>query len=184
MNKVIELNEKYKQKYYCGSSVLEMQKNFKNFNINCKTENYIDENSSNLCWSDVRKERLMISSNIIINKKTKKPLLYFIKARVPKGFEYVNSFKNTLLTILIRMIGHREIIGYLASKYCGCKVLDSNIKKGYDSLKRNTYIVRKDFYEIINGFKIRNNFSIEFSSYGEVSSMHWNIFGERINKKK
>jgi len=185
MDEAIKFYKKDKYSFFCEDSVVKMQKEFKGYNMHCDIEKYIDKNSYHLCWtSNTNKNKFTMGYDIIVNKIIEKPLVYFIRIKNSRDFKHISSLKNTIYSLFIKIIGYKNVIRYLANEYCSCNVLTSNIEKGYDSLKRNTYIVRKDFYESINGFKVRNNFSIEFSSYGKVSSMHWNIFGERINKKK
>ena len=208
LNTIVSMYKQGRKSLFCGNSkryVMTLLGKHYIYNYNFPSDSKIYF----LCWKSKSKEENFYTKNIIFVNKSNNGIFAFsrkLKELNKKSFKL--NFLNILKSIFIKILGYKKVISYLASNYCKCQINESDVIKdsyvdwgvsesqyNYQSLLKECikegicepipiYVVRKDFTEHSNGFKIKNNLILRYFVYGEIQSLDWTIFGERIKEKK
>jgi len=146
---------------------------------------YLTDKNYYLTWATKNNIKNIINDNyVILNKNNKKVLVYLRKKIKIKTRHIIKlSFKNLLLEQLFTLLNYNNLVGFISNNFCHCGINESNIRKSIYNDKI-IYFAEKKFTRIEDGFKVKHNFKIKISKYGEIVDLNWTQLGERIEKPK
>jgi len=184
INEIIKQNKKDKL-LYKRDSIDKRRNMFLRYNNSCNIEKYVNKNSYEIYWIERYKRNNILNFNtVVIDNISKISGLYLREfKKIKNKKKNSNSFKSLLLEQFFTLLNYNNLVGFISNRLCNCGINESNIRKSIYNNKI-IYFAEKKFTRIEDGFKVKHDFKIKISKYGEIVDLNWTQLGERIDKPK